>query len=131
MLAALTGSPRADSVVGVTGSYWHHRYPRLINSFGMGMKLLDSWNKTDDRGAILGFSTAVSGEAFLELAYDDSPKQYGGMSLQFRVPDLANVEKKSRGVVEYLGSEERPWGSTYLYLTDPTGIPIIIFEGEL
>jgi hypothetical protein len=97
----------------------------------MGMKLLDSWNKTDDRGAILGFSTAVSGEAFLELAYDDSPKQYGGMSLQFRVPDLANVEKKSRGVVEYLGSEERPWGSTYLYLTDPTGIPIIIFEGEL
>ena len=95
------------------------------------MIILDSWDRDDDRGAILGFSTAANGEAFLELAYDIAPKQYAGMSLQFRVLDLAAVEERLRNVVEYRGPEERPWGSTYLYLTDPAGISIIIYDGEL
>jgi hypothetical protein len=45
------------------------------------MKILDSRDGNDDRGVILGFSTATTGEAFLKLAYNDSLKQYEGLSL--------------------------------------------------
>lgn len=97
----------------------------------LGMNTLESWDRGDDRGAILGFNTATKGEAFLELAYEASPKSYEGLSLQFRVPNLTSVENKLRECVEYAGPKERPWGSSYLYLTDPAGVSVIIFQGKL
>ena len=97
----------------------------------LGMRVLDSWDKKDDRGAILGFGSAKTGEAFLELAYSEYLTSFDGLSLQFRVPDLASVEERLQGVVPYRGPTERPWGSVYLYLDDPSGVRIIVFEGEL
>ena len=53
------------------------------------------------------------------------------MSLQFRVSDLARIEPRLQGVVSCEGPSERPWGSVYLYLHDPSGIQVIVYEGEL
>lgn len=97
----------------------------------LGMTLLDSWDRDSDRGAILGFSSAATGEAFVELAYDGSPKNYEGLSLQFRVNDIRQFAEKLRGAVEFTGPDVRPWGSKYLYLTDPMGISIIVYDGEI
>ena len=97
----------------------------------MGMAVLDSWNEGDDKGAILGLGRPGEGEAFLELASADRVRICEGMSLQFRVSDIAAAAGRLSGRVEFRGPEKRPWGSTYLYLKDPIGIPIILYEGDL
>ncbi len=97
----------------------------------LGMTVLESWDGEGDRGAILGLDPAAEGQAFLELAYADAPRSYDGLSLQFRVRDLAAVAERLRGRLELRGPKKRPWGSTYLYLEDPSGIQVILYEGEL
>ena len=94
----------------------------------IGMRVLESWG---DNGAILGFSPPVKGEAFLELAYAETLWKYEGMNLQFRVNSLADIVEKLQGKVDFRGPVKRPWGSKYIYLEDPTGIMIIIYEGKL
>ena len=95
------------------------------------MTVLESWDEQGDIGAILGLGSSTAGEAFLELARVETAKRYEGLSLQFRVHDLGDIADKLRGHVEFRGPEERPWGSVYLYLQDPTGIQVILYEGEV
>jgi hypothetical protein len=38
---------------------------------------------------------------------------------------------KIRGKINFSKPEMRPWGSKYLYLVDPIGITVILFEGKL
>ncbi|NNF57684.1 MAG: VOC family protein [Rhodothermaceae bacterium] len=95
----------------------------------LGMTVLQSWD--DGNGAILGLGPSVHSEAFLELAYTDTAPAYRGLSLQFRVDDLSAIVEKLRGRVAFRGPTPRPWGSTYLYLDDPTGIQVILYEGDL
>ena len=97
----------------------------------LGMTVLESWDEHGDIGAILGLGSSTSGEAFLELARVDAPKVYEGLSLQFRVHDLGDIADKLRGHVEFRGPDDRPWGSVYLYLEDPTGIQVILYEGDV
>jgi len=97
----------------------------------IGMTVLDSWNEADDEGAILGLGRPGEAEAFLELAPADEPRNCEGMSLQFRVSDIAVAAGRLQGKVEFRGPEKRPWGSTYLGLKDPNGISVILYEGEL
>ncbi len=94
----------------------------------VGMTVLELWG---ENGAILGLGSSIQGEAFLELAYIETPKTYEGLSLQFRVDSLAAIVKKLRGKVNFRGPKKRPWGSTYLYFEDPTGILVILYEGKL
>lgn len=97
----------------------------------LGMKVLDSWNEKNDKGVILGLGSSTQSEAYLEIAYVETPKSYEGISLQFRVKEIDSVAKKLRGQLKFRGPEERLWGSTYLYLEDPTGIQVILYEGKL
>ena len=97
----------------------------------LGMTVLDTWDDNGDKGVILGLGASAQGEAFLELGYVETAKTYEGLSLQFRVHDLGVIVDKLSGHVEFRGPVERPWGSKYLYLQDPTGIQVIVYEGEL
>lgn len=97
----------------------------------LGLTVLDSWNEEGDRGAILGIGGSVDGEAFLEVGHDENPAEHGGMSLQFRVADLEPLVGKLDGRYEYRGPVERPWGSTYVYVRDPAGVDVVLYEGEL
>jgi len=92
------------------------------------MTVLESWDKDGDKGVILGLGSSTRGEAFLELAHVETPRTHEGISLQFRVSDLAVVVERLRGDLEFRGPEKRPWGSMYLYLQDPTGIKVILYE---
>ncbi len=97
----------------------------------LGMTVLDTYHENGDKGVILGLGSSTQGEAFLEIAHVETQKTYEGISLQFRVHDLGVIADKLRGQLEFRGPVERPWGSTYLYLEDPTGVQVILFEGEL
>jgi uncharacterized glyoxalase superfamily protein PhnB len=67
----------------------------------------------------------------IELAYLQTPGNHESISIQIRVNDLDEVMNKLRGNVDFSEPEERPWGSKYLYLTDPSGIQVIVYEGKI
>ncbi|MDA8016638.1 MAG: VOC family protein [Thermoanaerobaculia bacterium] len=95
-----------------------------------GMDVLESWDEPEDRGVILGFSTPEA-EAFLEIYHCERLGSYDAISLQFRVDSAEAFIRSIRGQVEFRGPTPRPWGSLYVYLTDPSGIQIVVYEGGL
>ena len=92
------------------------------------MTVLELWG--DKTGAILGVGPTITGEAFLELAHSDNACSYEGLSLQFRVSDIRAAVEKLRGKIDFRGPTKRPWGSTYIYLKDPSGIQVILYQGK-
>ena len=98
----------------------------------VGMQMLDSWEDGEDIGCILGFAS-VTDSGFLELARSDkdSSTQAGNVSLQFRTEDISEAVKHLDGRWPYVGPDKRPWGSTYVYLKDPNGVEVIVFQGDL
>lgn len=97
----------------------------------LGMAVLESWDENGDRGVILGLDSRSDGQAFLEFGYEATPQNYDGISVQIRVSNLLVIMEKLRGKIEFSGPDERPWGSKYLYLKDPSGIQVILYEGKL
>jgi catechol 2,3-dioxygenase-like lactoylglutathione lyase family enzyme len=95
-----------------------------------GMVVAEQWEEHDDQGAILAFSNG-RGEAYLELYQADRAYDVSGISLQFRVPDLQSFLQSLPIGLEYEGPSLRPWGSTYVYLRDPAGVLVIVYEGGL
>ena len=96
----------------------------------LGLEVLDAWEDAGDRGVILGLGGAQDTGAFLEIAHADAAA-HAAISLQFRVNDLSAVAARLRGRWDFRGPEKRPWGSTYLYLRDPSGVRVIVYEGDL
>ncbi len=97
----------------------------------LGMTVLDTYHENGDKGVIFGLGSSTQGEAFLEIAYVETRRTFEGISLQFRVHDLDVFVDRLRGHLEFHGPEQRPWGSKYLYLEDPTGVQVILYEGEI
>ena len=96
----------------------------------LGMNVVASWDDPGDRGVILALGGGSQPEALLELAHTDAPRSYTGLSLQFRVRDLAAVAErlKTRGMAD--GPAQRPWGSAYLTLLDPAGVRVILYQED-
>lgn len=97
----------------------------------VGMEIIESWDDDGDRGAILGFGSSASGGAFIEIAHSETTASFEGISLQFRVTDLDGIARRLDGRWDFKGPVTRPWGSVYLYLKDPAGVQVILYEGEL
>ena len=95
-----------------------------------GMVVAEQWEEHDDEGAILAFANG-QGEAYLELYQSDHAFDVSGISLQFRVPDIQTFLRSLPIGLEYEGPSLRPWGSTYVYLRDPAGVLVIVYEGGL
>ncbi|MEO0998042.1 MAG: VOC family protein [Pseudomonadota bacterium] len=94
------------------------------------MTVAEQWDKPDDKGAILVFGDSRD-EALLEVYYSEEPHDFSGLSLQFRVDDLAAFLSRLPDSFAREGPRPRPWGSTYLYLRDPNDILIIVYEGGM
>jgi catechol 2,3-dioxygenase-like lactoylglutathione lyase family enzyme len=93
-----------------------------------GLDVLEEWYEPADRGCILGFA-GIAGEAFLEIYHCDAPLSFAGLSLQFRVDnvDAFVVPKEER--FAHHGPVDRPWGSKYLFFSDPNGVSVVVFSG--
>jgi len=100
-------------------------YERLFD-----LVLAEEWDEPGDKGAILAFRNG-QGEAFLEIYHGEAAADFSGLSLQFRVNDLEAFRTSLPADLSYAGPDKRPWGSTYIYLHDPNGIAVVVFEGGL
>lgn len=96
----------------------------------LGMRVVEEWSEENDVGCILALSLERR-EALLEIYEGHAAAGFAGLSLQFRTEDLAGFRALLPAGTEVRGPVERPWGSTYLYLTDPNGISVVVFEGGL
>lgn len=94
------------------------------------MVVVEEWDSLDDKGVILAFRNGRE-EAFIEIYDGEAVHDFSGLGLQFKSGDLNAFVEGLDPDVERRGPVERPWGSRYLYLTDPNGVAIIVYEGGL
>lgn len=95
---------------------------------GLSLEVVEEWDEGEHAGCILAIP-AGRGEAYLEICQGGAVHDFSGLSLQFHTADLAAFRASLPPGVDARGPIQRPWGSTYLYLTDPNGIAVIVFEG--
>lgn len=94
----------------------------------LDLTVLEEWDEPGDKGCILGIGDA-DGEAFLEIYHKEQASDFAGLSLQFRVEDVDRFAVPEEPRFAHRGPEQRPWGSRYLFLTDPNGVMVVIFSG--
>ena len=85
-------------------------------------------DEPDDAGCILALPDAPE-QALLEVYRGDKAHDFSGLSLQFRVPDIDAFAAALPADTAARGPVDRPWGSRYLYLTDPNGVAVIAYQG--
>ncbi|NNE67112.1 MAG: VOC family protein [Pyrinomonadaceae bacterium] len=93
-----------------------------------GMSVVEEWDSPDDKGVILSFADGRD-EAFIEIYYSSETHDFSGLSLQFKVEDLDSFCSTLPDELEKRGPVPRTWGSRYLYLKDPSGVSVIVYEG--
>ncbi len=96
----------------------------------LGMRVVEEWEEGADVGCILALENDGR-EALLEIYHSPQPCDFSGLSLQFRTVDLAGFTASLPAGTQTRGPVKRPWGSTYLYLSDPNCISVVVFEGGL
>lgn len=93
-----------------------------------GMEVVEEWDEPGDKGVILGLGSG-SREALLEIYHEPQAGDFSGISLQFKVDDVESFQSSLPEDLTFEGPVERPWGSTYVYLSDPNGISVIAYQG--
>jgi catechol 2,3-dioxygenase-like lactoylglutathione lyase family enzyme len=96
----------------------------------LGMRVVEEWQEAGDVGCILALDSDGR-EALLELYEGSEVDGFSGLSLQFRTENLSAFRATLPATIECRGPVARPWGSNYLYLTDPNGISVVVFDGGL
>lgn len=93
------------------------------------LDVLEEWNEPGDRGCILGIP-GNSSNAYLEIYHCETPLDLAGLSLQFRVEDVEALVVPEDTRFAHRGPVERPWGSQYLFFSDPNGASVVVFSGR-
>ncbi|MEL6364541.1 MAG: VOC family protein [Pseudomonadota bacterium] len=101
---------------------------RAFYERAFGMSVLEEWDDADDRGVIL-VPPGGRTEALLEIYYCEKATDLSGVSLQFKVSSVSEFKAALPDDVDFTGPTPRPWGATYLYLKDPAGVAVIVYEG--
>jgi catechol 2,3-dioxygenase-like lactoylglutathione lyase family enzyme len=101
-----------------------YREVRAFYEGVMGFPIVEEWAESGDTGCIL----AVAEGAHLEINLGE-PAGLDGLSLQFRVESVEDFKRAMGDLWQIEGPVKRPWGSTYLYMRDPAGVRIVVFEG--
>lgn len=102
---------------------------RFYSEF-FGLAVIREWSVAAGVGAILGLPDD-SASGYLEVASGPESATSPAVSLQFRTDDLNRFINNLAGKVEHSAPEAKQWGSTYVYMTDPAGNRVIVFEGEV
>lgn len=109
-----------------------NRFEETVHFYSdiLGLRIVRQWHDDADTGAILALSDADA-SAYLEIASVPVTQASAGVCLQFRTDDLNIPISKLARKVDHSAPEKKPWGSTYITMSDPAGNRVIVFEGEL
>jgi catechol 2,3-dioxygenase-like lactoylglutathione lyase family enzyme len=105
----------------------------------LGLSVVEAWDQPGDKGCIVAFGDGGGG-GFLEILAPspDNPKHRPAfdlpvasdkIELQIHVDDVDAWAARLAGVVQTEGPVTRPWGNRYLWLRDPDGVRIALFQG--
>lgn len=108
--------------------------PRLAETVAwyrdlLGMEIVEQWDEPGDKGCILALPNG-QGEALLEIYDGPVVGGFSNVGLQFRVDDVAAFKAPDEPRFAARGPVDRPWGSRYLFFTDPNGIAVVLFSGS-
>jgi catechol 2,3-dioxygenase-like lactoylglutathione lyase family enzyme len=92
------------------------------------LNVLEEWDEPADQGCILGLPGTAAG-AFIEIYHCAALLNFAGISLQFRVDDVAGFAVPEGPRFKHQGPIVRPWGSQYLFFRDPNGVSVVVFSG--
>ncbi len=90
----------------------------------LALPVEEAWSDEGDRGVIFN----VPGGGLLELGDVADAPEPAGVSIQIAVDDVHAEQARIGDLWPSEGPEPRPWGLTYLYLTDPSGVGIILYQ---
>jgi catechol 2,3-dioxygenase-like lactoylglutathione lyase family enzyme len=108
----------------------------------LGLSVVEEWDDPHDKGCIVGFGPrGASSGGFLEmLAVDpDHPKHRAAfegpvasdkIELQIRVDSVDAWAERLEGTLGMEGPVTRPWGNRYLWIRDPDGVRVALFQGS-
>jgi|TARA_Y100001968_G_scaffold289888_1_gene293238 catechol 2,3-dioxygenase-like lactoylglutathione lyase family enzyme len=104
------------------------KYYDLSISFytALGLKILTQWHDDNDQGAIL--SPLGTDSTQLEIAYSPTAKTNPAFSLQIEVDNIHQALSALPALAGISGPVKRPWGSLYVYLSDPSGNQVILYQ---
>ncbi|MEW7278673.1 VOC family protein [Aquimarina sp. 2201CG1-2-11] len=103
------------------------------------LTLIENYNDGDgSQGAILRLGPEDS-NAFIEISEIDKTHSYyqepfgeelqnDKIDIQLKTNDVTYWENRLEGKCKMRGPVLRPWGSYYLYIRDPDGLQIIIYQ---
>ena len=94
----------------------------------LAMEIAEEWDEPGDKGCILALPGS-KGEAFLEVHDGPVVSGFSNLSLQIRVEDVDRFRNFDDPRFAARGPVDRPWGSRYLFFTDPNGISVVLFSG--
>jgi len=98
------------------------------------LPVVEEWDQEEGKGCIV-----VIGHAQLELcevpaswegfdAAYEQPVANDKVALQLRTPSVAAWAERLRGRWAFDPPVDRPWGHRYLYLRDPDGLRVALYE---
>jgi catechol 2,3-dioxygenase-like lactoylglutathione lyase family enzyme len=93
-----------------------------------GMVITQEWGEPNGKDIILAVPDGA-GEADLEICNTNQVRDFSGLSLQFKIDSMGEFIARLPAGTAHEGPKSRLWGATYLYLTDPNGIQVIVYEG--
>lgn len=104
----------------------------------LNLPLVEEWDELTGRGCILRVGWAGStglieiseihpdavsySPAFAEAVQNDK------IDIQIETPSVADWSQRLAGHWPVRGPVQKPWGAYYLYLRDPDGLQIILYE---
>lgn len=103
----------------------------------LGLPVVEQWDQEEGRGAIL----AVGPSSFVEVAAVspqwpmhrpefEKPVATDKIVLQIRVDSTDEWADYLSGRCRFEGPVLRPWGNVYIYLRDPDGFRVALYQGD-
>ncbi|MAG59161.1 MAG: hypothetical protein CMJ83_22990 [Planctomycetes bacterium] len=104
------------------------------------LKVIEEWDGEDGRGCIVAPGEGAGGFIELSQIHLDHDRYQGEFSRPF-TNDKADLRLRAGSVNAWVqrlngrwpfeGPIKRPWGNCYLWLRDPDGLKVAIFEGAV
>jgi catechol 2,3-dioxygenase-like lactoylglutathione lyase family enzyme len=103
----------------------------------LGLEVVEEWDTPGDRGCIVGLGEQGG---FLEMLAPspgnpkhrpefEEPVVSDKIELQIHVDSVDEWAEHLSGVTGIEGPITRPWGNRYLWIRDPDGVRVALFQG--